>query len=50
MKSKSKKPNPVVGFFLKPASKPSHKKRNATIAIVIGSALVTGLTKKKDRA
>lgn len=43
----NKKDNPIISFFMKPKAKPSHKKRNATIAIVVGSALVAGLSKGK---
>lgn len=57
-RNKSKNP---VGFAMdtwldallkKSKKKPSHKKRNATVAIVVGSALVTGFagrTKKKSQ-
>lgn len=36
--------------FAPKKAKPSHKKRNATIAIVVGSALVTGLVGKGKKA
>lgn len=54
--NKHKSKNPIGWVFdtsfdalLPKKQKPSHKRRNATLAVVIGSAVITGLTKRKPK-